>query len=109
MLHLSGITRHRSPTALETVHRAFDVAQGSGTLVSFDVNHRTAVLSDDTAVPILAYLCRSADLPFAGTSEAKVVLGAEATDDDETVARGLAKLGQARMTSCPQPKSSRRR
>ena len=75
------------------------VARAAGTLVSFDVNHRATLWSDDEAAPVLARLAAAADLVFAGPEEAALVLGRDrpppqATfDDGEVLARELAKRG----------------
>jgi 2-dehydro-3-deoxygluconokinase len=81
VLHLTGITAAISPSALATVRRAIDIARAAGTVVSFDVNHRSALWSDAQAAPVLAQLCGSADLVFAGEAEAALVLGAVEHDD----------------------------
>lgn len=92
VLHLTGITAAISPSALATLHRAIEIARAAGTSVSFDVNHRSALWSDAQAAPVLAQLCASADLVFAGEAEAALVLGARDSGKEE-LARGLARLG----------------
>ncbi len=94
VLHLTGITAAISDSALAAVRRAVEIARAAGTLVSFDVNHRTALWSDAQAAPVLAQLCGSADLVFAGESEAALVLSTSATDE-RALAEGLAGLGTA--------------
>lgn len=81
VLHLTGITAALSGTALAAVDRAVDLARRFDTLVSFDVNHRTALWSDDRARPVLADLCARADLVFAGAQEAALVLGESTAGD----------------------------
>jgi 2-dehydro-3-deoxygluconokinase len=95
VLHLTGITAALSASAPAAVHRAVEIARAAGTLVSFDVNHRAALWSADEAAPVLAELCAAADLVFAGTAEAALVLGTAIDDrsDDESLARGVGKLG----------------
>lgn len=94
VLHLTGITAALGPTALATVRRAIDIARAAGTLVSFDVNYRSSLWNAAQAAPVLGELCGSADLVFAGTSEAALVLGRSRADNDEqTLARDLAMLG----------------
>lgn len=92
VLHLTGITAALSDSALATVRTAIDIARTADTLVSFDLNHRTALWSAERATPVLAQLCAAADLVFAGAAEAALVLGID-TDNDEALARGLAGLG----------------
>ena len=95
VLHLTGITAALGPTALATVRRAIDIARDGGTLVSFDVNYRAALWTAAQASPVLAQLCASADVVFAGTAEAELVLSGFGHDnaDEESLARGLAELG----------------
>ena len=99
VLHLSGITAALGPAPRAAVERAIEVARAAGTLVSFDVNHRATLWSDDEAAPVLARLAAAADLVFAGPEEAALVLGRDrpppqATfDDGEVLARELAKRG----------------
>jgi 2-dehydro-3-deoxygluconokinase len=93
VLHLTGITAALSPSALATVRAAIEIAREAGTLVSFDVNHRAALWAPGEAQDVLAELCGSADLVFAGIAEAALVLGSASTADEESLARGIAKLG----------------
>jgi 2-dehydro-3-deoxygluconokinase len=93
VLHVTGITAALGPGPLAALEHATAVARAAGTLVSFDVNHRTTLWSDDAAAPVLARLVGGADLVFAGPEEAALVLGH--APDDEELARGLAKLGPA--------------
>ncbi len=99
VLHLTGITPALGPGPLQTVERAIEIARASGTLVSFDVNHRSKLWSVEQARTVLAGLAGAVDLLFAGPEEAALLLGwdsssgAESFDDGEHLARGLAKLG----------------
>ncbi len=99
VLHLTGITAALGPAPRAAVERAVEVARAAGTRVSFDVNHRATLWSDEEAAPVLARLAAAADLVFAGPQEAALVLGRErptspATfDDGELLARELAKRG----------------
>ena len=98
MLHLSGITAALGRHRCAAVERAIEVARAAGTLVSFDVNHRATLWSDDEAAPVLARLAAAADLVFAGPEEAALVLGRDRAalatfEDGEVLARELAKRG----------------
>jgi 2-dehydro-3-deoxygluconokinase len=99
VLHLTGITAALGPVSLGAVEHAVEVARQAGTLVSFDINHRATLWSDDDAAPVLANLAAAADLVFAGPEEAALVLGRNRPDgpatfdDGETLARGLAERG----------------
>jgi 2-dehydro-3-deoxygluconokinase len=99
VLHLTGITAALGASPLAAAERAMEVAHAAGTLVSFDVNHRATLWSDETAAPVLARLAASADLVFAGPEEAALVLGRTpgppSFDEGEVLARELAKRGPA--------------
>jgi 2-dehydro-3-deoxygluconokinase len=104
VLHLTGITAALGPAPRAAVERAMQVARDAGAVVSFDVNHRATLWSDEEAAPVLARLAAAADLVFAGPEEACLLLGrtpgwssAEPAgfEDGETLARELAKRGPA--------------
>jgi len=99
VLHLTGITAALGPSPLAAIECAIDVARAAGTLVSFDINHRATLWSDDAAAPVLARLAAQADLVFAGIEEAALVLDrkppdhAETFDTAELMARELVQRG----------------
>ncbi|MEO6533802.1 MAG: sugar kinase [Pseudolysinimonas sp.] len=78
VLHISGITAALSDTALELI-RAAVVGVHDG-LVSFDVNHRTALWQGRDAATVLAELANAADLVFVGLDEARALWGTETLD-----------------------------
>ncbi|WP_430788063.1 sugar kinase [Actinoplanes sp. G11-F43] len=82
VLHLTGITPALGPGPRETVAHAIAAARAAGTLVSFDVNHRRTLWSDDEARAVLTGLLSGVDLLFAGLEEASLLLGRPATEDD---------------------------
>ena len=92
VLHLSGITPALSPSCAAAVDAAVDVARRHGVPVSFDVNFRRALWSPEQAVPVLRGLAARADILFAGTDEAALLLGEEGRPD-EAAARELSGLG----------------
>ncbi|MEO6089058.1 MAG: sugar kinase [Umezawaea sp.] len=100
VLHVTGITAALGPGPRAAVVRAIEVARASGTLVSFDVNHRSTLWDEAEAVPVLAGLIATADLVFAGTDEAALVLGRPCPDPvtpgtGAALAEALAALGPA--------------
>ncbi|WP_406025569.1 sugar kinase [Nocardioides sp. NBC_00850] len=99
VLHVSGITAALGPGPAATLARAIELARASGTTVSFDVNHRASLWSDEQAAPALARLVAAADLVFAGQEEAALVLGTVAGEASferaEELARELRSLGPA--------------
>ena len=101
VLHLTGITAALGAGTAGRGRAGDRGRPGGGTLVSFDVNHRATLWSDDEAAPVLARLAAAADLVFAGPEEAALVLGrdARAAADRSRTARcwpaELAKRGPA--------------
>ncbi|MDN3445275.1 sugar kinase [Microbacterium sp. APC 3901] len=69
VLHLTGITPLLSDTAEAAVHGAIDRARVSGTMVSFDINYRSALASPEIAGPVLRGIAERADLVFGGAEE----------------------------------------
>jgi 2-dehydro-3-deoxygluconokinase len=74
VLHLTGITPALGPGPRAAVHAAVDVAAGSGTLVSLDLNYRAALWGAAEAGAELRDLTGRADLVFAGDDEAPLVV-----------------------------------
>jgi 2-dehydro-3-deoxygluconokinase len=101
VLHLTGITAALGPSPLAAIERAIGIARAAGTLVSFDVNHRTTLWPDDVAAPVLVRLAATSDLVFAGPEESALLLDRQrpthpATfDDGEILARELVRRGPA--------------
>lgn len=95
ILHVSGITPALSAGAAETVWAAIDEARAGGALVSFDVNHRSALWDVDEAAPVYRRLAAAADVVFAGEEEAAIVLGGPG--DAADLAAGIAALGPSQV------------
>jgi 2-dehydro-3-deoxygluconokinase len=95
VLHVTGITAALSPSCRAAVDSAVGLARRAGTVVSFDVNHRSALWSDAVARPALRALVGQADIVFAGEDEAALVLGPEVAADASAaeLAAALAELG----------------
>lgn len=92
LLHVTGITPALSETAHQAVDEAVRVARQAGTLVSVDVNYRSALWTTARAGTVLRALTAQADLVFAGDDEAEIVVG---TSEPEAALRALAALGPA--------------
>lgn len=82
ILHVTGISAGLSEQALATVHAAIDRAHAADVLVSFDVNHRSAlwrrgVGQRDGRDARSAYreLAARANIVFAGDGEAEMLTG----------------------------------
>lgn len=94
ILHVTGITPALSESAASCVRRAVEVARQAGVTVSLDLNYRAALWSKANAARELAGLVEQADIVFAGTDEAKLVVDG---DDPERLARELAKRGPSEV------------
>lgn len=69
LLHITGITPLLSETARATVHGAIDRARAAGTMVSFDINYRSALASPGVAGPALRDIAERSDVVFGGAEE----------------------------------------
>ena len=95
LLHLTGITPALSASAAAAVQAALDCAKASDTLVSLDLNYRSALWPREAAAKAFQALVRQADVVFAGDDEAAIVVG-EAGGPLE-LARRLADLGPGQV------------
>jgi 2-dehydro-3-deoxygluconokinase len=73
VLHVTGITLALGPEPAEAVAHAVAVARAAGVTVTFDLNYRLALWSEEEAEPALAEAVRQADVVFAGETEAEIV------------------------------------
>ncbi|UEJ81590.1 sugar kinase [Brachybacterium halotolerans subsp. kimchii] len=80
ILHLTGITPLLSDTAREAVLDLVERARAVGTLVSFDVNLRSALAPREVAAPLLACIAVAADIVFGGTDELALIADALAAE-----------------------------
>lgn len=97
ILHVTGITPALSPSCSGAVDAAVDHARRSGTTVSFDVNHRTALWGDDAARPVLRRLAGQADIVFAGLDEGRLLVDGTVPASAEGLARRIAELGPSEV------------
>ncbi len=88
-LHLTGITPALSDTAREATALALEIAREAGMTVSFDVNLRRRLWSDEAAAPVLRPLAERSDIVFGSPDELAVVTG---TDETEPAALATAVL-----------------
>ncbi|HXH36031.1 MAG TPA: sugar kinase [Plantibacter sp.] len=90
VLHLTGITLALGPIARSAVFDAVRRAKAAGILVSFDVNHRRALWSDEEASRVLADLVPSVDVLFAGLDEARLLAS---SGGPREIAQAIGELG----------------
>lgn len=94
ILHVSGITAAVSDSACAALKYAISIARSSGTLVSFDVNYRSALWTREAAAETLRPLLSSVDILFAGEDEAEMLVG---QSDPAVQARLLSQLGPTQV------------
>ncbi|MCV2489166.1 sugar kinase [Geodermatophilus sp. YIM 151500] len=95
LLHVSGITAALSPSARATLLDAVDRARSAAVAVSFDVNHRSSLWSDEESGAFARDLLERVDVVFAGEDEAALVVGPHRRAED--AAAELAGLGPSEV------------
>lgn len=90
VLHGTGITLALGPGPAGALKRAIAVARRAGVTVSFDVNYRRALWSEDDAATAVRNLLTHCDVVFAGLDEARILT---AHSDPEPAAHALERLG----------------
>jgi 2-dehydro-3-deoxygluconokinase len=91
-LHLTGITPALSTDAHHAARQAVELARTLDLTVSFDVNLRRRLWSDDEAAPIVRKFAENADVVLGSPDELAVVTGLT-TEDPETLASAVLALG----------------
>jgi len=94
VLHITGISAALGDAPRAALDAAVDAAHEGGTIVSFDVNHRSRLWDAERAVPAYRALAARADVVFAGDDEAELLTGER--DTDAQIA-ALAALGPAQV------------
>ncbi len=90
VLHSTGITLALGAGPAGAVTRAIAVAREAGTTISFDVNYRRALWSEDDAAAAVTAVLRDCNVVFAGLEEARILTG---HTDPEQAAVALEALG----------------
>lgn len=80
VLHVSAISQAISPTMLAAVRRAAEIARGTGTLVSYDLNLRLPLWSLETARRTIEDFLPLADIVLPSDDEAALLLGTHDPD-----------------------------
>lgn len=91
-LHLTGITPALSAAAAAAVTLALDLASDAKMTVSFDVNLRRRLWSDDEAAPALRPLAERANIVLGAADELAVLTGTQ-DRDPAALARAVLDLG----------------
>ena len=102
LLHLTGITAALGQEPRDAMRLAVESAESAGVPISLDLNYRAGLWDTDDARRVLLEFTAQADIVFATTAEARILLGSEGdaaaahTDDvarDLELARGIRALG----------------
>ncbi|MGP4033356.1 sugar kinase [Pseudarthrobacter sp. 1C304] len=75
ILHVTGITAALGAGPRAALDAAIDAAVDGGTIVSFDVNHRSRLWDHATAASAYREIAARADVVFAGDDEAELLTG----------------------------------
>jgi 2-dehydro-3-deoxygluconokinase len=100
LLHLTGITQAISNSACDAAFRAMDVARSSGTLISYDPNHRAALWPAERARAVVLRSLELCDIALPNLAEGRMLTGADEPEDvlDALVRRGpsivVLKMGE---------------
>ncbi len=78
-----------------SIDRAIEIARSAGTMVSFDVNYRSALWAPDVAAEVFRKLACVADVVFAGDDEAALFVGP--ADDPFELAARISELGPSQV------------
>jgi 2-dehydro-3-deoxygluconokinase len=95
-LHITGITPALSPTAAAAIDSAIDAARSAGATISFDINHRRRLWSDETAGPVLRRIAARADVVLGDPAELALVGGQQPAEQrllDAGASLVVTKLG----------------
>ncbi len=82
LFHTSGITLAISDSARRTAHHAWELARAAGWQLSFDLNHRRLLWSDDDARAACEPFLQTAGVIFIAQRDAQQVLGLAGSADD---------------------------
>jgi 2-dehydro-3-deoxygluconokinase len=92
-LHLTGITPALSVAARDAVFRARDLARSRGLTISFDVNLRRRLWSDEVAGPALRAIATGVDVVLGSPDELAVLAGRDPSTDVASAAHAVLDLG----------------
>jgi 2-dehydro-3-deoxygluconokinase len=95
LLHLTGITPPLSVSSRAIVEEAVARARAASVPISFDVNYRQKLWSEQMAAEFIIPLVQGIDIFFCGRSDAKRVMGV--TGEPESVVRRMAEITQAKL------------
>ncbi len=95
LLHLTGITPPLSANSSAIVKEGFARARAANIPISFDVNYRQKLWSEQAAADFIIPLVQGIDLFFCGRSDAKRVMGM--SGEPESVVRRMAEITKAKL------------
>ncbi|MFI1564445.1 sugar kinase [Streptomyces sp. NPDC020490] len=90
LLHVTGITQAISTTSCDAAFHAMAVARATGTLVTYDPNHRPALWSRDRARAVILRSLELCDIALPNIEEGRMLTGQESP---EAVLEGLLARG----------------
>ncbi|VEI12572.1 Uncharacterized sugar kinase ydjH [Trueperella bialowiezensis] len=105
VIHLTGITPALGDSALATTQRVIREASEHGVKLSFDVNYRSRLWTEEEATPVLAEIASHAHIVFGGPEEISLITGEADIDDgvDALLRQGVSRVvykNAGSATSC---------
>lgn len=94
VLHSTGITCALGPDAEKAVLEAFESAAGTGVVVSFDVNYRSQLWSQEAAATVLRRVLPLVDVLFVSPFDFELITGAEISAEAAADLRASFNLSQ---------------
>ncbi|WP_336630620.1 MULTISPECIES: sugar kinase [unclassified Microbacterium] len=95
LVHVTGVTALVSASALASVDTVCARARAAGTVISFDINYRSALAPADVARPVLRRLADGADIVFGGEDEFALIAPGEAAEAALAGREVVVKRGEA--------------
>ena len=93
LLHLTGITPALSPSCLEVTRESLQRAREHGVPVSFDINYRQKLWSEEDAAKILLPLIQQVEILFCSQADARRIFGC--TGSMQEIAQGVLEISKA--------------
>lgn len=97
LLHLTGITPPLSPSCQEVINETVQRARARGVPISFDINYRQKLWSEQEAARTLLPLIQNVELLFCSQADAKRLF--HCSGSIQEIAQGMRELSNARYVA----------
>ena len=92
-LHLTGITPALSDTARDATMRALEAGRDAGVTISFDINLRRRLWSEEQAAPVIRDVASRVDVVLGSLDELELVAGVGSDRPPEELVAAVAAAG----------------